>query len=216
MTGREMVEHLRVSGQFEPDDLQIIAVLDGERPDDVMEILTLPTGEQVRTGRLQPRPGGVRRAPLSNSSASRGRIRPAALSNGAAAPQWLTRSLLPSSARKAGDPFGDSAIAGGVATTRGVRPESDFKKMSVSGLAKRLSLFHQGSVRPRSWSARFGDRFGGRQSGRLQQLREPPDLACSWPSGQLREELCPDSGQRKEPDRAAGEVCGDPRIRSPR
>jgi hypothetical protein len=52
MTGQEMAEHLEISGQVEPDDLQVIVSPDGERPDVATEILTLPSGEQVPTGRL--------------------------------------------------------------------------------------------------------------------------------------------------------------------
>jgi hypothetical protein len=52
MTGQEIAEHLGIRGHVEPDDLQAIVLPDGERPDDAMEILTLPSGEQVPTGRL--------------------------------------------------------------------------------------------------------------------------------------------------------------------
>jgi hypothetical protein len=47
MSGQEMASVLGIAGQVEPEDLEVIVLPDGERPDDAMQILTLPSGEQV-------------------------------------------------------------------------------------------------------------------------------------------------------------------------
>jgi hypothetical protein len=52
MTGREMVENFGIDAPVAADDLEVIVLPDGELPDDAMKILTLPSGEQVLTGRL--------------------------------------------------------------------------------------------------------------------------------------------------------------------
>jgi hypothetical protein len=52
VSGKEMGALLGIQGRAEPEDLEVIVLPDGERPDDAMQILTLPSGEQVPTGRL--------------------------------------------------------------------------------------------------------------------------------------------------------------------
>ena len=52
MTGQEMAEHLGIGAPAAADDLQVIVLPDVAPPDDAMKILTLPSGEQVPTGRL--------------------------------------------------------------------------------------------------------------------------------------------------------------------
>jgi hypothetical protein len=52
MSGPEMAPFLGIEGPVEPDDVEVIVLPDGEQPDEAMRILTLPSGEQVPTGRL--------------------------------------------------------------------------------------------------------------------------------------------------------------------
>lgn len=52
MTVQEMAEPLGVRDQVAPDDLQVIVLHAGERPDDAVQVLISPSGEQVPSGPL--------------------------------------------------------------------------------------------------------------------------------------------------------------------